>query len=123
MIASLTERATARVARFRKHIDRTLDGGDSRKALHQAVRALEAEAAAFLRERRSTGQAGDGEIAYAELAGMLLANAALLHLHNPQRPAGCPALPRPEDLHTVFAASFDGALSAAEDAARTGAGL
>lgn len=117
MALSLTDRAKGRVVMHTERIAGFLADRNARKAFNQAVRGLQSEAAKLARERP-----GDGDIAYAELAGLLLANASLLHLHNPQRPEGCPSVPRPEDLRAVFTSSYEGSLAAADEASRMGAG-
>jgi hypothetical protein len=108
MASSLIDRARGRVVMHLDRITGFLDDHNARRAFNESVRALQAEAAGLRRER-----CGDGDITYAELAGVLLANAALLHAHHPRRPAGCPAVPRPADLRAVFTASYEGALQQA----------
>jgi hypothetical protein len=90
------DRASLRDAAIRD----ALADGNAHKALLAALDALMSEAAKLRRRR-----AGDGALTDAQMAGSLSVLAAQLHLHKPDRPAGCPRVPRPEDLRAAYEAA------------------
>lgn len=78
-----------------------LAAGDSKRALNAAMHELQGRLGPERRRRPEVA------LADAELAGTLLAIALRVHAHEPPRPPGCPAKPRPHDLLAVFQAALD----------------
>lgn len=105
MAASLKERAQRRSAEvYQAAIRDALAEGNGRRALHLAIRALLSEAAKIRRRRPASASLAD-----AELAGSIAAIAAGLHAYKPRKPAGCPRVPGPHHLLSVYEASLEGA--------------
>jgi hypothetical protein len=95
---SLTERADRRAAEvYQARIRAALEAGDTRKALHEALRHLQGEMGKMRRRRPA-----DAALTDAHLAGSISALATALHAHKPGRPPGCPPVPSPGFLLAAF---------------------
>jgi hypothetical protein len=90
---SVADCAADRAARREAGARAALAAGSTRDALWIGLKGVAGEVAK-LRDRRY----GDGALTDADLTGLLLHLAAGLHEHRPQRPRGCPVVPRPQDL-------------------------
>jgi len=106
MALSLSERAERRSDEWCAAIRDSLSEGSGKEALNAALLALQSEAAKKRRRKPA-----DGALLDASLAGTLAGYAAQLYRHKPERPPGCPRVPRPIDLLTVFTAAYDAAAS------------
>jgi len=109
MAASIAAKAQRRAVRFAAAVRELLADGCGDAALTEAVARLRSEAAKVRRQRPA-----DGALIDAELAGTVLAAAARLSDHKPERPEGCGRRPEPEHLLAVFAASYSLALQEGE---------
>jgi hypothetical protein len=94
-------RAEVKEAAIREHLTESATAA----ALDEAVDAVRSEAAKVRRHRPA-----DAALIDTQLAAALLATAAKLNDHQPERPDGCGRVPRPDDLLAVFAASYQTAL-------------
>jgi hypothetical protein len=91
---SLTERADRRAAEvYQARIRAALEAGDTRKALHEALRHLQGEMGKMRRRRPA-----DAALTDAHLAGSISALATALHAHKPGRPP----VPSPGFLLAAF---------------------
>ena len=104
MGASLKDRAlrSAEVVR-QPAIREALAAEDTRAAVTEALAWLRRELAGVRRHRPA-----DGALIDAQLAGSISAIAAGLHALRPDRPAGCPRVPRAADLLAVYDAAREG---------------
>jgi hypothetical protein len=92
---------TAAMTRAETVIRAALAAGDSKLAFTESVHELRARLADERKHRPEVA------LADAELAGTLLAIALRVRAHEPPRPPGCPAKPRPHDLLAVFQGALD----------------
>jgi hypothetical protein len=82
---------------YESAVRRALAVLDGLRALYKAYQAL--RAAAVREYRRRPAEAG---LIMAHLSAHLLYFAGVLEEYKPERPAGCPRVPRPEDLLAAF---------------------
>lgn len=96
---------TSTMCRAETVIRAALAAGDSKTALNEALHKLQGQLAPERKRRPEVA------LADAELAGTLLAIALRVHAHEPPRPPGCPARPRPHDLLAVFQGALDAGMA------------
>jgi hypothetical protein len=111
MPASLHAKAAGRVEKTWAGVRDALLAWEARRAFHIAKTRLYAELAKVAVTRPM-----DAAVIYADLAGRLTAEAALMPTHVPHRPEGCGQVPSPEDLYTVAQLAFERVINAAEEA-------
>ena len=102
MGTSLADRASRRAGMvYEPAIREALADGNSHAALNLALRSLQSEMAKLRRRRPA-----DGSLTDAELAGSIASIAAGLHAYKPRKPPGCPKVPEPHNLLSVYEASL-----------------
>ena len=111
MPAGLHAKAAGRVEKTWAGVRDALLAWEARRAFHIAATRLYAELKKIVADRPM-----DAALIYADLAGRLAAEAALLPTHVPHRPEGCGQVPSPEDLYTVAQLAFERVITAAEEA-------
>ena len=97
MASSAAARAGNRVTVGQRAIEAALAEANASRALYEATEMLRSSWAHMFKQRP-----GDAAIAAAQLAASITVTAGRLHGLRPHRPAGCPAVPGPDDLLTAY---------------------